>query len=139
MRERFGNFDLPAKTSQFMISPWNFTAGLRPIRRASAFARRHRSRRKFDSRIRLDGEVSQGAHGPARNTAIAAIDDGFPRGLQRVFDPYGEAAAIDADNLKIDTIVHVKTPAQKFLRLLPVLFLAATNVSSAYCDEMTFK
>jgi hypothetical protein len=54
----------------------------------------------------LNGQISQGAHGAARRSAVAAIDDGGSGNINGIFDSYGEAAAIGTNNLKLDVVIH---------------------------------
>jgi hypothetical protein len=102
-RARLGNFDLPAQAEQFVISRGDFVAGAPELHRNTVSRRPHRSGREASVRIRLDGKIPQGADGPARSAAIAAMNERFSRSLHRVFDSDGEATAIDTYNLEIDT------------------------------------
>ena len=106
-RKRCCHLYLLTETLQFVVTLRDFSTRVRIIRCATVFGWWLRSRRHV--RICLDGQISQGTHGPTCSAAIAAVNGGFSRSLYRVFNFYCETATINANDLKLK-ILHQKAP-----------------------------
>jgi hypothetical protein len=106
-RKLFCHLYLLTETLQFVVTLRDFSTRVRIIRCATVFGWWLRSRRHV--RICLDGQISQGTHGPTCSAAITAVNGGFSRSLYRVFNFYCETATTNANNLKLK-IIHQKAP-----------------------------